>query len=380
MAACSAMLAVSAQSSAADPVTGVLGAVAATAAQPLDAVARDATAIPLPATPPSVAQVGANAVQSVAAVPQAVEGVGDAVRSNASGLAESSRAGGSGEGSGSSDGRQSSPPPRLLADATRVERAAASQAPVQGKDAAIVPAAHRSVSSHIDRVTSTLAHASRRAPAARALAGRASRVAGALLGTVTNVAANAHATLATIPVPVVASLLRATLPPNPFTLLPAPAGAGESAAQLSVDPTSPATGLATIGPAQAAPSSIVPLDARPAQQLATDREASAGAHGGMHGLPARISLATSAPAPSASSLAKTPAAASPAPGKAVPAPSPGGFSPSSSASAGGGVSAATFLALVALLLLAAPCALRRLERDGTSWRLAQFSLIPARPG
>lgn len=379
MAACSTVLVVSAQASAADPVTGVLDAVGATATQQLDTVARDTSAISPPAAPSAVAQVGASAAQGVAAIPQAVESVGDAVRSNASSLAESSRAGGPGEGS-SSNGRQPSPPPSLRATASRAEHAVESQTPAHETHAAIVPVAHRIVSSRVDRVTRTLAHAVRRAPAARSLAGRASSVAGTLLGVVTNVAAGARDTLTTVPVPAVASLLRATFPPNPFTLLPATRGAGASPTRPSIDPTVLATSLAAIGSAQATPASVDALDAQPVQQLASDREAAADARGDVHGPYETTSLATSAAPSRVASPASASVVASPAPSRPVPAPSPGGFSPASSASAGGGVSAATFLALAALLLLAAPRTLRRLQRAGTSWRLAQFSLIPARPG
>jgi hypothetical protein len=394
------MLAVSAQTSVADPVNGVLGtvgAVGATATQQLDSVARDATAIPLPTPPPAVAEVTANAAQGVTAVPQAVAGAGDVVRSNASGLAsglaESSRAGDSGdsgEGSGPRDTRQSSPPSSLIAAATRAGRVAASPAPPRGEHAAIVTAARRIVSSRVDRGASTLAYAERHTPAARALAGRATRVAGALLGAVTNVATGARDTLATTSVPVVASLLRATQPPNPFTLFPAGAGAGAgtgaAVTQPSNDPAALAS-LASIVSAGAEPSSVAPLGAQPVQQLAADREALADTRAQVHGTHGTTAskttaLATGTTPTSAASLANARVAATTTPSQAVPAPAPppGGFTPASSAGVAGGASAATFLALAALLLLAAPRALRRLQRARTSWRLAQFSLIPARPG
>jgi hypothetical protein len=374
------MLAVAAQPSAADPVTGVLNVVGTTATQQLDAVAHGATAIPLPASPPTAVQVVASAARDVAAVPQAVESAGDAVHSNASGLADSSRVGEPDEGSGSSNGRPLSPP-SLHVGATRAGHVVASPTPARGDHAASVPTARRIVSSRIDRVAATLTHAERRVPAAHALAGRASRVAGALLGAVTN----ARDTLATISVPPAVSLLRTTLTQNPFTLLPASAGAGTSAAQSSVGATALATSLATNGSAQAAPSSVAPLDAQQVQRLATDREASAEAHDGMHGPPEATSsepasLTLSATQASDASLAKLPVGASATPSQFLPAPPAGGFAPASSASAAGGLSAATFLALAALLPLAAPRALRRLQRADTSWRLAQFSLIPARPG
>jgi hypothetical protein len=375
------MLALSAQTSVADPVTGVLGAVGTPATQQLDAVAHSTTAIPLPASPSGVAQVAANAAQSVDAVPQAVAGAGDVVRSNASSLAESSRADDPEGGSGSSDARQSSPPSSPIALATRAGRIVASLTPARGEHAAIVTAARRIVSSRIDRAASTLAYAERRAPR-RALAGRASRAAGALLGAVASIAAGARDTLAAIPVPAMASLLRATPPSSPFTLLFAATGADTSVAQPSASASAfaSATSLATIGPAQAAPSNAGSLGARRVQQFAANRGASTDAGGTMHGPRETTWPAASATPASAASRATAPVAASSARGPAVPAPAPGGFSPASSASVGGGVSAATFLALAALLLLAAPRALRRLQRAGTSWRLAQFSLIPARPG
>ncbi|HEY5389410.1 MAG TPA: hypothetical protein VIJ83_02550 [Solirubrobacteraceae bacterium] len=174
-----------------------------------------------------------------------------------------------------------------------------------------------------------------------------------------------------------APLLRATLSPNPTTLLPAGPGAGAFLAQPSVDRTVLAASVAPISSAQAAPSSVDPTDMPPMQRFTTQREASADARSGAYGTALPVTSATPL---SAISHAKAPVAASPALGAAVPAPSPGGFAPASGASVGVGVSAATFLALAALLLLAAPRALRRLQRAGTSWRLAQFSLIPARPG
>jgi len=380
------MLAVSAQTSVADPVTGVLDAVGTTATQQLDAVAHGATAIPLPPPPAAVTQVAANAAQGVDAVPQAVAGAGDVVRSNASGLAESSRAGDSGGGSGSSNARQPSPPSSSpIAVATRAGRVVASPTPTptRGEHAAIIAAARRIASPRIDHVTGTLAYAANRAPAASTLAGRASRVAGALLGAVANIAVGARDTLATLPVaaPVAASLLRATPPPNPFALLPAVAGTYGPFSSASTDPSALAANLAAIGSPGAEPSSVAPLGAQPAQQLPTDREASADARGRVHGARETTIAANAAAASAASRTTEGSAAAGPASSRSVPIPSPaGGFAPASSASAGGGISAATFLALAALLLLAAPRALRRRHRAGTSWRLAQFSLIPARPG
>ncbi len=69
------------------------------------------------------------------------------------------------------------------------------------------------------------------------------------------------------------------------------------------------------------------------------------------------------------------------PPRALPAPvppSPGAVSPASAAGAGGGVSVA--LALAALLMLAAPWALRRLRLAGEQWRLTPLVLISDRPG
>jgi hypothetical protein len=66
-----------------------------------------------------------------------------------------------------------------------------------------------------------------------------------------------------------------------------------------------------------------------------------------------------------------------APSPPEPAPSPG-----LSASAGGtsGLALSLLLTLTAVLLLAAPPALRRLRLASESWRLAPFALIPERPG
>jgi hypothetical protein len=388
VAVCSAMLAAAAQASAADPVSGVLDAVGTTATQQLDAVTHSATSATVPVTPPvAVAQVPANPGQGVAVL-QAVAGAAPAVGASAGGHSEPSRSGAPGESSARSEpseARRPSSPASLLTVATRAGRVVAAPTPTPtptpDEHAAVVSAASRIVSSRIDHVTSTLVGAARRTPAATTLADRTSRVAGALLGA--DVATSTRDTLAAIRVPGVASRLQAALPPNPTTLLPAAAGAGTSVAQPSFGPTALAASLATIGSAKAAPPfSAAPLGAQAVQQLTPQRQASAEPRGGVRGPRDTTMPSMSATPPSNTSLAKARAAvgADPEAGQAVPAPSPGGFAPASSASVAGGLSAATFLALAALLLLGAPRAVRRLRRTGASWRLAQFSLIPARPG
>lgn len=377
VAVCSATLAVVAQASAADPVTGIVNAVGTSATQQLDVVAHDATATALPAAPSAaVTQVSANTAQSVAAVPQDVAGAGEIVRSSAAGgeQPQATEQSEGGDRSGSSDARQPSPASSLLAVATRVGRVVTSSAPAPSGHA-IVPAARRIVSSQIDRVTNTLAYAEQHAPAARSLAGRASRVAGALLGAVANVAKSTRDTLAAIRVPAVASLLRATVPPPaPPTSLSTSGSGGTSVAPPSVPLT---TSLGAIDPAQAAQPSVDGLLAQPVPRpMTTQREASADARGGA----SDTTLPATSEMPPATSLARAPAGATPAPGEVIPAQPPGDFAPASSASVGGGPSAATFLAFAALLLLATPRALRRLRPNVASWRLAQFSLIPARPG
>lgn len=377
------MLAVGATASAADPVSGVLNVVGATATQQLDAVAHEATSVPLPVTPPAaVAQVSANAAQSVAAIPQTVAGAGNAVSASGGGVSEQARPGESSARGESSDARRPSPARSLITAATLAGRVA-TPTPASGSHVTIVPAARRIVSARIDRVTSTLASAERRAPTALASGGRAADLAGALLGAVASVATSARDTLAAIPLPIptVASLLRGT-PPDPTALLPAGGGVGTAVASMTlpgVDPTVLAASLATTGSAQDAPSSFGSLGMTLVEQAAAQHQTLPQPRGGVHDTSMH---ATSATLPSANLLTKAnaPAVAIPAPGKALPAPSPGGFAPASSASAGGGLSAATFLVFAALLLLGAPRARRRLRRTGASWRLAQFSLIPARPG
>jgi hypothetical protein len=63
----------------------------------------------------------------------------------------------------------------------------------------------------------------------------------------------------------------------------------------------------------------------------------------------------------------------------TPGPAPGGGSGASSAG-GSGLAPSAFLTLAALLLLAAPHAMRRLRLSGLPWRTAFFVLIPERPG
>jgi hypothetical protein len=379
---CSAMLALGAQTSAADPVSGVLGAVSATATQQLDAVAHDATtAVPLPANPPAaVSQVSADAAQSVAAVPQAVAGAEDAVRSSVGGSAESTRSSDPGESGAhdeSSGRRGASSPPLIIAAATeRVGRAVASPPPAPGERAAIAPATRRIISSRIERVAETLTDTARHAPVTRALAAHASRIAGALLSAVADLAANARDTLTVLPVPVVASLSQASLTPNPLS-----AGAGAFAAQPSIDRPALAASIGAAVSTQAALSSVDPFVVPLLQRSATrQQQVPPAAHGGVGEASRASSRVTSWAVAHAASYARTSVAASRAQGEAVPAPSPGGFSPASSASVAGGLSAATSLALVALLLLAAPRALRRLRPAPASRRLTQFALIPARPG
>jgi hypothetical protein len=81
----------------------------------------------------------------------------------------------------------------------------------------------------------------------------------------------------------------------------------------------------------------------------------------------------SAASPPAQGAHRAPLPASPA-----STPSPGGVSPAAAVGVGAGLSIG--LALAALLMLAAPPALRRLRLDGESWRLAPLQLIAERPG
>jgi hypothetical protein len=386
VAACSATLAICAQTSIADPVTGVLGAVGATATQQLGTVAHDATTtIPLPVNPPpAAAQVSGSAAQSVAALPQPVAGAGATARSGTSSVTESLRtsdSGAGGAGSGSS-GHPLSPPPRtLLTVAKRAGHVLASGTP--GEHAATVPAVRRIVSSHVGRIASTPADTERHAPVTRTLAGHASRIAGALLGAVADIAASARDTLAAMPVPaltsrpsvmIVAPSLAATDPggaPNPAT---------EPPSRASLPASFAAAGFAGAGPALAVAAVATPTDTRSIDTRSIGPRASrqptpsvAPQAGEMN------SAATNAAQPRAASHEPS-AAAKPMLGEPAPASPAGGFSPASGAGAGGGVSATTYLALAALLLLAAPRALRRLRPTAASWRTAQFALIPARPG
>ncbi len=381
---CTAVLALGAQASAAGPVTSVLAAAGATATEQLDTVAHNATTpLPSPTTLPAAVHVSASAAQSAGAVAPAIAGAAEAVRSTSETtehLPAGDSAGQRSAHGGASSGPQPSSPPSLLAAAAkRVEHVAASPMPAAGEHTAIVPVARRIVSSRVERVAGTLTDAVRHAPATRALAGHASHIAGALLGTVAVAATSAGHTLAAIRVSTAApGQPRSTLATDPFT--PTTAAGGPSPAHPSVDPTVLVAQLATIAPAQAAPSSVDLLFTQPLQRGTTQRGAATDTRSGAHGALATTSPATNEPPLRASSHAIAPAAASSPLGAAIPAPSTGGFAPASSAGVGGGVSAATFLALAALLLLAAPRLMRRLRRNAAPWRLAQFSLIPARPG
>lgn len=68
----------------------------------------------------------------------------------------------------------------------------------------------------------------------------------------------------------------------------------------------------------------------------------------------------------------------PLPASLASTPSPGGVSPAAAVGVGAGLSIA--LTLAALLMLAAPLAVRRLRLDGESWRLAPLQLIADHPG
>ncbi len=379
--ACVAVLAAFAQTSAADPVSGVLEVAGATATQQLDAVAHDATtAVPLPAAAPDAAQVSASAEQSVAAVPQDVAGATDAARSSADGASGRTAADAPRESdahSGSGDRPLSTPPATALHTLTKdAQRVVASPTTAPDERATIVPAVRRAVSSHIARLEGTLAATTRRLPAAHALGAHASRVVGTLLGAV---ATSARDTLSALPLPTTTSLLRASPMPSQSTLRPIPGDASAAPeAQSSIVPTALTASLATIESTHFVPSGFSAFDLPSAQLLTTLRRLSRNTLG--DGFEMTLP-ATSATPPSAPSLTNAPAAATlPAAGDAVPPPSPGGFSPTSSAGVASGLSAMTFLALAALLLLAGPRAMRRLRRAGASWRLAQFALIPARPG
>jgi hypothetical protein len=382
------MLAAPALASAADPVTGALDALGATAVRQVAAVTPDTTSAPL-ATSTDVPPVVDDASQTVAAVPQVADEATTTVRATADSAAERTRRLGPPEDKAPSGPDQRAPASpshptlptvagqtgHVIAGATRVP-AVGGRAPlhvIQPSSATGVSHAARRLARTLVRV-GTLVDTVTSAPATHELSERASRLTGALLGGVGIVAKTANAALATVPLSGLASLLQPLT--NSTTPEPIPGASGRSPQTGASATPSVASGSAST-PTPAVPLASAVIGASPFDRL--------GSTPGLQRLPAtergaKRTLAISRVATN-SGAADEMHARAPSANAAASTPAPGGISAASGAGASGGLTAIPSFTLVALLLLLlVPPVLRRLRLSGESLRAAQFALIPERPG
>lgn len=397
VAICAGLFALPAQAGAANPVAHALDVLDTTAARQLAPVAKAVADVPLPAPVAADSTASDAAAQTADAPPQAAAATTTVIHSSAGDAAERERPGEAAQGTSHSTHDEA---PRSPAE-RNLPAPIASTAPLQSANAApllasahagtpvrpapIVAAARAIVPADAKRVTSTLAHATASLPTARDLNARASQIAGALIEAVGGLAQSAQRALAALPaitvpaIPQTLAAAKATLTPTTeittanlprSTQLAAASiavtGAAKSTAPvLAMRSTHPSTALGSEMTRNVAHARAMPRGAMPPGP-SSDTRASAGLR--------VAAVAGSAPGePRAKPL--TSSAASPS----VPSPSPGGVSPSSGAAIGGS-SLATFLAVLALLLLAGPRSLRRMRLAAVSLRATQFALIPERPG
>jgi hypothetical protein len=389
VAICAGMLAAPALASAADPVTGALDALGATAAQQVAAVTHDTTSAPL-TTSTDVAPVVEDASQTVAAVPQGAGEATTTVHTTADSAAERARPLGPPEDkapSGPDERAPGSPSHPMLptvarqtghviAGPTRVS-AIGDQAPlhvIQPSSGTGVSHAARRLARTLVRVD-TLVNAVTSVPAAPELGEHASHLTGALLGGVGIIAKTANTALATVPLSGLTSLLQPLMSSTTPKLIP---DASERSPQVGASATpSTASGSAST-PTPTVPLTSAVIGASPFDRLGSTpglRRLPATGHSAKRTLAVSTRVATNgggaddvhAQPPSANAAASTPA--------------PSGISAAGGAGASGGLTAIPSFTLVALLLLllVAP-ALRRLRLSGESLRAAQFVLIPERPG
>jgi hypothetical protein len=383
VAICLGMLAAPALASAANPLSGALDALRATAAQQLDAVARTAESVPLP-TPTDVTPVAEDASRMVDAVPQTAVTVAATVRMSTDSTTEQTQALSPPKGDARGGSAERTPRPSSHPDVPAVVQQAghliAGSAHVPTVDDRAIPlraiqVASARASEHLASVpvhAGTLVHALTSTPAARGLRADASRLAGALLGTV---AKTARAVLAADPLPSFVSPLQPLLlSTTPAELIPADAGG--PLLQIGAPASPPAMRSSASAPTPSVPLASAAVSAAPSDRAGTapeQRRSPASRHNAIR-TQAISPRAVTAGVPTRGAHARVlPASATP------PTPAPGGISLASGAS-GGAPSATPSLALLALLLmLFLPAALHRLRFAGQSLRATQFTLIPERP-
>jgi hypothetical protein len=381
-----ALLVLPVQASAASAVTGTIEALGATAQQQLAAVAQDtAAAVPLPQPSVPAVSVTKDVAPTVDAVPpqtvaKAVTDVASSAnvgseRSGAGELAETAR-------SGPSDANSRVTAAPVLAATERAERAPSGR-PSPTDPTRILDVTREIVAAHAKPLARSLAHttqALQRTPAARDLGRGASHIAGALRGTVAGVATVAHESILIMPIAGVPPLLQT---PQASLTSMWPSGGSMTTSGVPLSPSaaqaSPATDDGTIGSTVAATAPVPSAIGRPPLDSATS------------GSPLSPSMRVRTPMPEPGdtthfawpSGSSGPQATMPSAVAATGSPPvqmPGGSAPVSGAGAAGGLSGSALLAFAALLLLAAPLAMRRLRLAAGSWRAAQFILIPERPG
>jgi hypothetical protein len=230
-------------------------------------------------------------------------------------------------------------------------------------------------------VVHTVVHATAETPAAGVLIHEVARSAGTVTGTVEHVASQptrvARVTLPAVTSPVLAAPHTRAIPQvGGLTQLRqpiAPTAAGQPAA----------TALQAL-PALA--ESVIP-----AALGGPGITSSPAGPGAASGVLATAFAATLQPAPYAlltgygasvplQQGAHDNAPSAPSPAHPAPAAPPGGLAPGATSGIGGGLTTSTFLALVGLLMLAMPGALRRLRLLTEPSLPAPFALISARPG
>jgi len=384
------LLVLPAQAGAADPVTHALDVLNTTAARQLAPVAQAVAAVPLPpagTTDPVAGEV----TQTADAIPQVTAAAATTVRSSASDAVERTQepvaspdAASEERGEALRSPSSRSLPAPIASTAPLAPSTRAGSAAHAAHAAQIVAAARVIVPADARRATSALTRATANVPAAHDLNARASQIAGALIEAVGGLARSTQTALAAIPTIGVPMTLEPLVAAKATPTATAPAAAASLSRSTQLAAASPEATGATKSIAPAAPDlTRLPTalgvetilkairdvahvrgtspGPTPDARASTSVEQAAVADGAQPGEPRAKPLTASAASPSS------------------PSPSPGGVSPSSGAAIGGS-SLATYLAVVALLLLAGPRSLRHMRLAATSPRAAQFALIPERPG
>lgn len=369
--ALSSMLVISAQASAADPVTGRLATLAATTTHELsttvDAVATEATANAVPAAAPETAaepeapmqQVGTSDPNPASAATSVERGVQRIVNA----APETTDRGGSPPSAaiGAQGGAQAGVHALATAGAVHVASAVTHvtgelrRTGRSGLEAVAAPAGH------------VLAHLAPTTRVVQALSSDRTTLVDAPTGeTLAHVAVHGLTSMTRTALTPAGSIGRATTSALSFPLLSAPAPSSVGAAELPAGREAfTATDLLSSNDTALTRRSVN-VGGRTTLTLTSPSagllRAGLQPYGGRtmeHGRAALSPLTTPPPARG---------------------PTPEGVSGATAAGPGAGASVSIFLALAGLLMLALPRALRRIRLASAPWRVAPFALIPARPG